>query len=162
MNAGSSLALRADCKKLLRQENRLKWSPLTAKSHADQSRGRCQAPPVQGERRLVTPHGHPQQGGRPGAVGGNDQRRGHQGSGSENPRRPARWLRRNSATTAAPWTRLPAARVTTIDDAEVRVFALERLRVTVSFIASLYRTAWQDSLEVKLPSWLDRKVTANQ
>jgi len=35
-------------------------------------------------------------------------------------------------------------------------FAAERFRVTASFLASLYRTAWEQSAAIQLPSWLER------
>lgn len=35
-------------------------------------------------------------------------------------------------------------------------FAAERFRVTAGFLASLYRTAWEQSAAIQLPSWLER------
>ena len=43
-----------------------------------------------------------------------------------------------------------------IRDAEVRAFATDRMRAAISFTASLYRTAWEESAELKVPSWLKR------
>ena len=52
--------------------------------------------------------------------------------------------------------RLPSVRAKAIRDAEVRAFATDRMRAAISFTASLYRTAWEESAELKLPSWLKR------
>lgn len=41
-------------------------------------------------------------------------------------------------------------------DEEVVSFALERVRESVRFTASLYLTAWRRSASLKLPGWLDR------
>ncbi len=41
-------------------------------------------------------------------------------------------------------------------DARVRALALELARTSVRFTASLYLTAWQQSAEISLPSWLER------
>jgi hypothetical protein len=38
----------------------------------------------------------------------------------------------------------------------VRTFTEERFRVTAGFLASLYRTAWEQSAAIQLPSWLER------
>jgi hypothetical protein len=38
----------------------------------------------------------------------------------------------------------------------VRTFTEERFRATASFLASLYRTAWEQSAAIQLPSWLER------
>ncbi|HXT50963.1 MAG TPA: hypothetical protein VN811_07965 [Thermoanaerobaculia bacterium] len=38
----------------------------------------------------------------------------------------------------------------------VCTFTEERFRATASFIASLYRTAWEQSAAIQLPSWLER------
>ena len=43
-----------------------------------------------------------------------------------------------------------------IDDAELEAFALERLRASVRFTASLYRTAWVKSADINVPGWIDR------
>ena len=40
--------------------------------------------------------------------------------------------------------------------ASVRTFTEERFRTTASFIAGLYRTAWEQSAAIQLPSWLER------
>ncbi|MHB1155719.1 MAG: phospholipase C/P1 nuclease family protein [Phycisphaerales bacterium] len=44
------------------------------------------------------------------------------------------------------------------DDADVIAFGAERMKAGVTFIASLYRTAWVKSADVKLPDWLDREA----
>ncbi|HET9766241.1 MAG TPA: hypothetical protein VFS60_05310 [Thermoanaerobaculia bacterium] len=38
----------------------------------------------------------------------------------------------------------------------VRTFTEDRFRATASFLASLYRTAWEQSAAIQLPSWLER------
>lgn len=38
----------------------------------------------------------------------------------------------------------------------VTTFTTERFRATASFLASLYRTAWEQSAAIQLPSWLER------
>ena len=43
-------------------------------------------------------------------------------------------------------------------DEQVRAFAVERMRASVRFVASLYLTAWRDSANVKLPHWIDREA----
>jgi len=43
-----------------------------------------------------------------------------------------------------------------VADPAVRAYALERMRASVRFTASLFRTAWEHSAEVKLPDWLNR------
>ncbi|HVS02505.1 MAG TPA: hypothetical protein VMT16_07020 [Thermoanaerobaculia bacterium] len=43
---------------------------------------------------------------------------------------------------------------------QVTAFAAARYRDAVSFLASLYRTAWERSAPIELPSWLDRAPTA--
>jgi len=43
-----------------------------------------------------------------------------------------------------------------VDDPQVRAFALERMRASIRFVASLYRTAWANSADVDLPDWVDR------
>ncbi|HEV8238837.1 MAG TPA: hypothetical protein VGS57_05680 [Thermoanaerobaculia bacterium] len=40
--------------------------------------------------------------------------------------------------------------------ASVTVFTAERYRATASFLASLYRTAWEQSAAIQLPNWLER------
>ena len=42
------------------------------------------------------------------------------------------------------------------NDARVRALALEFARTSVRFTASLYRTAWHQSAEIRLPRWLER------
>ena len=49
--------------------------------------------------------------------------------------------------------RLPAAEAPIPDDAELKSFITERARAGAAFIASLYRTAWERSASVELPSW---------
>jgi len=38
----------------------------------------------------------------------------------------------------------------------VVTFTTERYRTTAAFLASLFRTAWEESAAVRLPSWLER------
>ncbi|MFA7235895.1 MAG: hypothetical protein WC058_03435 [Phycisphaeraceae bacterium] len=44
------------------------------------------------------------------------------------------------------------------DDPDVIAFGTERMKAGATFIASLYRTAWVKSADVKLPNWLDREA----
>ena len=53
------------------------------------------------------------------------------------------------AATAAPTPRPPVP-------PSVTTFTTERFRATASFLASLYRTAWEQSSAIQLPSWLER------
>jgi hypothetical protein len=39
---------------------------------------------------------------------------------------------------------------------EVTAFTVARYRATAAFLASLYRTAWEQSAAIQLPSWLER------
>ena len=52
--------------------------------------------------------------------------------------------------------RLPSVRAKTIQDAEVRAFATDRMQAAIRFTASLSRTAREKSADLRLPSWLKR------
>ena len=54
--------------------------------------------------------------------------------------------------------RLPEARDLRAMDDAVRAFTRERSRAGAVFLASLYRSAWDNSENIKLDDWLDRKV----
>ena len=43
-------------------------------------------------------------------------------------------------------------------DEEVRALTIERMRASAGFIADLYLSAWRNSANVDLPSWLDRSA----
>ncbi len=54
--------------------------------------------------------------------------------------------------------RLPKKGGGRVTDPEVTAFGVERMRASVTFTASLYRTAWAKSAELKLPDWLDHEA----
>ena len=52
--------------------------------------------------------------------------------------------------------RLPLVKAKAIRDAEVRAFSTDRLQAAIRFAVALYRTAWEESGELRLPTWLKR------
>lgn len=53
---------------------------------------------------------------------------------------------------------LPEGDAENINDPKVEAFALDRLRTSVVFTASLFHTAWVKSADVQLHDWADRAV----
>lgn len=72
------------------------------------------------------------------------------------PRPPAPAAAGTASATPPAATPAPSPAVPQPISPAVRDFTVERYRATAAFLASLYRTAWEQSAAVKLPKWLER------